>query len=280
MIELLRRRWKLVAVALVAILILPSFVSGVVGGGESIRLAANAPKKAEAMSLLVAIEPGLLGSCSGEAELEIEYQGIPVLPGHLQAIPVEGCEITTEIPYNEFARGNGQYLLRVTYDDHVVEERVFIEKYVNWVYVRAFDEKEQERTRIDVAFDILKAKPLTSSIFATGSLELTVRWTECLDDGLPEIPVVSENLSGPECDANGQLAFYGEIPVDNRASTHIYIPWDSLETKGDDGQAEEGWYNVTATFHNDAAKANYNVPQDPSVYQEDPPGNWFEVDRG
>lgn len=277
MLELLRRRWKLVALGLVALLLLPSLVSGVVGGGEDLRIASNAPKKAEAMSLLVAIDPGLLGTCSGQAELEIEYHGIPVLPGHLSKIPVDGCKVTTEIPYSAFVRANGQYLLRVTYDDMVVEERVFIEKYVNWVYVRAFDEEDNRRTRIDVAFDTQKAQPLASSIFATGTLELTVRWEDCQDDGLPTLPL---NLTPEDCQANDQLAFYGEIPVDNRASTHIFIPWDSLETKSEDGETREGWYNVTATFHNDAAKANYNVPQDPSVYKEDPPGNWFEVDRG
>lgn len=277
MMDVLKDRWKMVAVALVAILVLPSLVSGTIGGGQDLRLAANAPKKGQAMSLLVAIDAGFLGTCSGEAELEIERQGIPQLPGHLRKLPVEDCKVTAEIPYNTFVRANGQHLVRVTYDDMVAEERVFIEKHVNWVYLRAFDEKDDHRTRIDVAFDTQKAQPLTSSTFATGTLELTVRWEECSDSGLPRLPL---NLTPDDCRASNQLAFYGEIPVDNRASTHIFIPWDSLETKGDDGEAEEGWYNVTATFHNDAAKANYNVPQDPSVYREDPPGNWFEVDRG
>lgn len=271
------RRHKLLLFGAVAAMLVLPVLTTAVGGAPEMFLAANAPQQGEHLTVLLGIDPGLRGTCEGEAEVEIELSGIIVYPAVFTKVPVGNCQGSASIPYHRFVEDNAQYLVRARFGELESETFVFIEKYVHWVFVRAFPEHEQQRVRVDVALDSVRGKPLSSGIFATGTLVLDVRWERCTDRiplGLP----VPEALDPNRCPAEGDLVFHSEVPIHDRASTHVYIPYESLESeKFEDDRAQNGWYNVTATFHNDAAKGNYNVPMDPTVYQEEPPGNWFEV---
>ncbi len=243
-------------------------------GGQDLHVAANAPKKGDTMSVLVTGDTNLLGSCNGEATVE-------VLKGDFKAytatrnVEMDGCEGVVEVPYSEFASENGIYTVQATYGDQTATTDVEVDKVVNWVYLRAFPNEDEQRTRVDVSLESSQGSPLASSIFGAGTLELDIRWEECTQQTIGFL------ITDPrdDCQATQSSVFYEEIPVEHEASTHVIIPWENLEADQDgDGNPEEGWYNVTATFHNDLALANSNVPMDPTLFNEDPPATWFEVE--
>lgn len=269
---LARHRRKLLVLA--GILLVTPMALQAVGGEEKLVVAANAHQRNDAMSVLVSTERGLISHCSGDATVEVSFQGITVYSGVFGKVDMSGCQGTLEIPYSKFASSNGLYLVEATYDGKTAQTRVDVQKVVNWVLVRSFPQEDEERTRIDVAFNQVLGRPLTSSIFSSGTLVLDVSFERCSQDSpLDQLPVTPPQ---EDCRARSENVFHAEIPVDSEASTHVFLPWENLA--GEDGsQAEEGWYNVTATFHNDEARGNSNVPMDPTVYNEDPPGNWFEV---
>lgn len=271
-----REHWKKLAIAAAAVLLLPA-ASNAVRGGDDLVLAANAPQHGESMRVVLGAKGGWIGGCSGEAEVEIRHDDWIAYPRSRGAFEMDGCRGAIDIPYREFASQNGVYLVEATFDGKSTTTRVMVEKVVNWVYVRAFDEPNEERTRIDVAFDRAIGQPLTSSVFSSGTLVLDIVYEECT----PEETIPLEELTGgSSCtEATGDNVFHAEIPVEDRASAVVFIPWENLDEDNDeDEQATEGWYNVTATYHNDEARSNDNVPMDPTVYDEDPPGNWFKVD--
>lgn len=275
-VELLREHWGKLAVGVVALLVLGPAASSAMTTGDELIVAANAPRHGETMSITVASKGGLLGGCDGEATVEVLKDDIIEYSSTLGTFEVSGCRGSFSIPYAQFADENGQYLVRAHFDGKTAETRVTVEKVVNWVYVRSFEQREDERTRIDVAFDRAQGQPLTSSVFSSGTLVVDITWERCSRQDTVER--IQDLVSQERCSATGDNVFHAEIPVEDRASTHIFIPWENLDQDDDeDGEAKEGWYNVTATYHNDEAQSNNNVPMDPTVYNEDPPGNWFEV---
>lgn len=275
-----RKAWL---VALLAIVLLLPVANGIVGGGSKLFLVANAPEADDGMFVSITRDPGIFGSCGETATVEVlrEQSNVPepvtVFPGLLGKVEMDGCEGQLKIPYDRFADKNTQYIVHATYDGHDAETRIFVNKVVNWVYVRTFNEPEHERVRVEMALDRIKAKPLESSIFSSGTLEIDIRFEQCANP-LVQLPI---SLGTETCnDDVSRSVLYEEIPVNQSAALQVLIPWQALEgaDQDGDGNPEDGWYNVTATFHNDEAKGNKNVPQDPSTFQEDPPGNWFEVD--
>lgn len=276
LVAFLHAHWGKLALGAALVLLLPAGSSAF--GDERLHVVANAPKRGAAMHVLVSAGSELIGTCGGEAEVEVLRQGFIMYSSSLATVDMTGCKGSIEIPYNRFASVNGPYKVKVTYDGKTATTRVDVQKVVNWVYVRSFPNKDEHRTRVDVALDAAKAKPLTSSIFATGTLVLDITWEQCKDEGIGGLPVTPPQ---DRCKASENNVFHAEIPVDSKASTHVIIPWENLgsDTESDnDDRPQEGYYNVTATFHNDVAKGNDNVPMDPTVYREDPPGNWFKVD--
>lgn len=274
--DFLRDHGRKLAIAAGIALLLPIGFNSVTSDGE-LQVAANAPREGEAMTVHVSAPGNLLGVCSGDAEIEVVRGDFIVYSSALGRVGLDGCSGSLEIPYKRFASANGPYQVVATYDGETAQTRVDVEKVVNWVYVRSFTQEEQERTRIDVALDSVRGRPLSSSVFASGTLVLDVYWEECEDEGTLEDILTATQ----DCQAQHDHVFHAEIPIDSRASTHVFLPWDNLDSDAgtdNDDKPPDGWYNVTATFHNDVAKGNDNVPMDPTVFQEDPPGNWFEVD--
>lgn len=260
------------ALAALAILAMPT--SGKILGGSDLEVSATAPEKADGLSVAVSADSGLLGACPDEAELEIRRGDFIVYPKQLGEVDMDGCSGTAHIPYERFASQNGRYTVEVDYGDQTTQTDVSVRKVVNWVYVRAFPNEDEERTRFDVAFDITRGQPLTSSVFTSGTLQMEIRFEECAEQGLEESLLEQDDT----CNARSDVVFRTKIPIEQEASTHVIVPWQELDAdQNGDGQPEEGAYNVTATFHSDVAKANNNVPLDPTVYNEDPPATWFEV---
>lgn len=258
-------------VLLVALVLLAPGLGSTLAGTSDLRVVANAPEKADAMTVDVSAASGLLGGCGGEADVDLRYKGRLVYGGDLANAPMDGCDGHVEIPYDRFASANGPHTVHVTYDGMETSTVVDVRKVVNWVYLRAFPNETAERTRIGVALNTAQAQPLSSGVFTSGTLELDILFEECTGD---EITNLLEDSSS--CQANGRSVFFGEVPVDQSATTHVIVPWENLGEEGED--PEEGWYNVTATFHNDEARANRNVPMDPTLFNEDPPATWFEVE--
>lgn len=266
-----KAHWRKLAVVLAVVLIVPPTMSGLTGTDQLI-VSAVAPEKGDTMTVSIAAKQNLLSKCSGSATVEVLKGEIIVFSEIFGDVPMDGCRGSIDIPYDKFADRNGQYTVRVNYDGIVSEERVQVNKVVNWVLVRAFPDDENQRTRIDVAFDAIKGQPLSSGIFSSGTLILEIRWETCEQD-----PIDRLLSGGEECTAHRNVVWSAEIPIEDEASTHVFVPWESLAGEDED-EPHEGYYNVTATYHNEEAKANFNVPMDPTVYREDPPGNWFEVD--
>lgn len=269
---------KKIAVAAVALVLLAPTVNGIVGGGKTTFLAVQAPEAAGNATVFVGQEPGLLGSCPDDAEVEIERNGITVFPSVLGEIELDDCKGSIDIPYRRFASANGQYIARAHLDEDTVETRFSVEKVVNWVYIRSFPNETAERTRVEVALATAKAQPIRSSVFTSGELVLDVYWESCDSEGPLGTGLGVTNRT-QDCQAAHDNVFHGTVPLNTTAVTNVILPWDNFQSdKFDDGRPEEGHYNVTATFHNTEARANENVPMDPTVYREDPPGNWFEVE--
>jgi len=275
--ERLRRHAKKLAIGIVAlVLLLPTF-GGAVGGGESFFVAVEAPESGDGITILIQKDPGLVGGCEDEADVEILKDDIIVYPSVLGQVEVEDCEGTLEIPYQRFAGENGQYQVEVTMGEDEAQTRFSVEKVVNWVYIRSFPNETEERTRIEVALAQSKAQPLSSSVFTSGELVLDVYWEDCDRQGPlgTGLGVANETQ---ECQAQHDNVFHGTVPLNTTAVTNVIVPWDNFESqKYEEDRPAEGSYNVTATFHNAEARGNENVPMDPTVYREDPPGNWFEV---
>ncbi|MDX1612329.1 MAG: hypothetical protein R3185_08160, partial [Candidatus Thermoplasmatota archaeon] len=248
-LERLRARWKLIAIATGALLLLlPVLGAGVIGPETELQVNANAPQRSDALHINVGLTQGLTSDCDGTAQVEVLYEGIIAYPRVLGDVPIRDCKGTLEIPYAKFAASNGLYEVRAYYDGMEAETRVLVEKVVNWVYVRSFAEPEQERVRVDVALDTIRSQPLSSSVFASGTLVLDIVWEQCTNDGPLGIGLPDPTQ---ECQAQGDNVFHAEVPITSRASAIIFIPWKSLESPKFDGEdPEEGWYNVTAVFHN------------------------------
>lgn len=269
---------KKIAAGAVGFLLLLPLVNGAVGGGESFFVTVKAPQADDGITVWAGKDPGLIGSCPDEARAEISKDGQVVYPNVFGRMDVEDCQGSIDVPYHKFAHENGDYQLLVSMDSDTAETRFLVEKVVNWVYIRSFPNASEERTRVEVALARTQAQPIQSAVFTSGELVLNVYWEECseegpVDDGLGILEQTRD------CRADHDHVLGERIPLNTTAVTNVIIPWGSLESpKFDDSGPNEGWYNVTATFHNEEAKANKNVPMDPTVFNEDPSGNWFEVD--
>lgn len=266
-------RFKVLA-TIAAIVLLPPVASTLTGSDE-LDVVANA-QPGEAMTVAVQTDRGLLSDCGGEAEVTIIRDGIHVYTGPLANVPMDGCEGEAEIPYRLFVDRNAPYDVNVEYEDRSATTHVTIDKIVNWVYVRAFNDEDEEQTRIEFALSKAQAQPLTSGVITTGRLDVDIRFERCSETNIEDL--LSDVTGDPACPTTeGRHVYYTEVPVEDRAASYVTIPWDALDPNGED-EPQEGWYNVTATFHNDQALANKNVPMDPTVYNEDPPAPWFEVE--
>lgn len=267
-------RLKAIAVLLAIVLFPP--VASTLTGGDELDVVANAPDQGETMTVSVQADGGLLSGCEGDAEVTIIRDGIHVYAGPLSNVPMDGCRGQAEIPYRLFVDRNAPYELHVEYGEQTAETRVTVEKVVNWVYVRTFNDEENEQARIEFALSKARAQPLTSGVITTGRLSVDVTFERCSENDIDAL--LGDVTGDPSCPmAEGQSVFYTEVPVEDRAASHLVLPWDALDPD-EEGDPQEGWYNVTATFHNDEALANKNVPMDPTVYNEDPPAPWFEVE--
>lgn len=268
---------KKLAVAAVALVLLVPVGMGV-GGEKTTFVAVEAPQAEGNVTVFVGQEPGLVGGCPSTAEVEILRDGITVYPSVLGEIELDDCQGSIDIPYRRFASSNGQYVAHVSVGDRTAETRFTVEKVVDWVYIRSFPNETAERTRVEVALSRTKAQPIHSSVWTSGELVLDVYWETCEDDG-PLGTGLDLGNETRECQADHDNVFHGSVPLNTTAVTHVIVPWDNLESdKFDEDRPAEGRYNVTATFHNAEAKGNRNVPMDPTVFREDPPGNWFEVE--
>lgn len=265
---------KVVAGAVAAVLIVPVLGSAL-GGGESFFIGVTAPGADDEITVFVGNDPGLVGGCPDEAHVEIQRDGRTVYPSVLGQIDLEDCQGSIDIPYRRFADRNGYYELTARMGDNVGETGFNVEKVVNWVYIRSFPNGTAERTRVEVGLARAQAQPIHSSVFTSGDLVLDVYWEDCSQRGALGFGLLKDT---EDCRADHDHVFHEEIPLNTTAVTNVILPWDNFESsKFDSENPDEGWYNVTATFHNAEAKGNRNVPMDPTVFDEDPSGNWFEV---
>jgi hypothetical protein len=266
------------AVAAAGLLVLVPSVDGIVGGPDATYVTVEASESSDSVTVFAGKERGLLGGCPDQAQVQLRQDDFVVYPGVLGKIELDDCRGQIDIPYRSFASVNGPYQAKVQIGDETLETGFTIEKVVNWVYVRSFPNETAERTRIEVALAQTQAQPIRSSVFTSGELVLDVWWESCEQQGPLGTGLGLDNQT-QDCQANHDNVFHGAVPLNNTAVTNVIVPWDNLESeKYEENRPAEGSYNVTATFHNLEAKGNKNVPMDPSVFREDPPGNWFEVD--
>jgi hypothetical protein len=269
---------KKLAVAALALVLLVPTVDAVLGGPDTSYVTVEAPENAEAITVSTGTQQSLLGGCPDKAEVTIYRDDLVVYPRALGQVDLDGCTGQIDIPYRQFASINGPHRAEVTIGDETMATTFDVEKIVNWVYVRSFPNQTQERTRVEVALAQAQAQPIRSSVFTSGELVLDVYWESCARNGPLGTGMGIEDQT-QECEADHDNVFHGTVPLNTTAVTNVIIPWDNFESpKFDEERPEEGSYNVTATFHNVEAKGNKNVPMDPTIYREDPPGNWFEVD--
>lgn len=269
---------KLPLAALAAFGLFVTQFGAAVGGGSQSYVAVNAPENSESIQVFAGQSGTPFTECPDQASVEIVKDGFTVFSNVLGQFEIEDCKGSIEIPYNRFARENGPYTAIVEMDGETLETPFSVSKIANWVFVRSAGNADAERTEVSIGLARAQAQPLQSAVFASGDLVIDIYWEECDEDGsaLSVLPTNDET-----CKADRQNVFHATLDWNRTANTNVIIPWENLENPTQDGEdAPEGSYNLTATFHNDEALANDNVPMDPTVFNRDPPGNWFEVDRG
>jgi len=75
---------------------------------------------------------------------------------------------------------------------------------------------------------------------------------------------------GEDCHAEPEPRFTRTLEVSGADSfTRLLIPLGDIQRS----DRNHGYYSVEATFHNDQASGNNNVPLDPALAQPDPPTN-------
>jgi hypothetical protein len=274
---IVEHKLKLGVAAALTLLVPP--MGGAVGGGSQAYVAVNAAENAAAITVVAGQTTTPFSECPDEASVEILKDGFTVYSPILGEFELdENCQGSIDVPYEQFASENGDYTAKIEMGSDTYETVFRVNKIANWVFVRAQSDAQNERTKVSVALSKAQSQPLQSAVFTSGELVLDVYWEDC-EDERSTVPGPLPTSDG-SCQANGQNVFHATVHWNRTANTNLIIPWDNFENPTRNGdKPPEGQYNVTATFHNDEALANDNVPMDPTVFDRDPPGNWFEVDR-
>lgn len=242
---------------LAAGLVVAPALAGCIGGGETLIVVANAPRLANGMSIAVAVPRGLFGPAEGFASFIVSYQGRAVYPfGGVLGAPVfiqEG-KGAAFVPYADFVVDNGDYVVAVEFQGREASARVPVEKWVNWVYVLSY--VRNETLVADIVLETSSGSP-GQRVFAAGQLDLEVRYR------------------GEEGEAN-EMRLARVLRTDGRDDfVRVGIPLGDLERSG---QRNRGFYSVEATFHNDEANGNKQVPMDPALANSTPPANWVYLE--
>lgn len=243
--------------ALAVLVLLPGLLSGCLGGAgqPDLVVVASAPRIANGMTIAVGVPRTLFEDGEGIATYVISHGGAVLYPpGGVGAfIQLAEGRGSAFVPYQNFVVGNGEYEVTVHYKDRSALVRASVEKWVQFVYV--FPYQRNETIVADVVLEGGSGEP-NYRIFAAGQLNLQVRYR-------------GENMTEDEMRLTRVLRHEG---LD--AYIRVTIPFDDLEQR----QRNRGYYSVEATFHNEQANGNNNVPLDPALAQADPPTNYVYLE--
>jgi hypothetical protein len=177
----------------------------------------------------------------------------PVAGGPGAPVLIEGWRGTATIRYADFVVENARYDVTVEWNGQRSTTQVDVWKWVNWMWV--FPYVRNTTLVAEIVLEDGLGTP-ASAVFASGQLHAEVRYRG-RDGSVNEVRMIANR------------AVSGQQPVER-----IQFPLDRVTRTGN---ASEGYFSVEATFHNDQALGNNNVPMDPTLAAANPPTNWVYV---
>lgn len=234
----------LAAVAVVAL------ASGCLGGfSPDLIVAASAPITSDGVTVFASTPDA---DDSGQASYRIERAGKAVYPpgGIGGIVPMSGGKGSVFVPYQRFVEANGPHDLVVTFDGDEARTTFQVEKWVEYVYLHPY--YKNGRPFVDLQLSKGIGGSPDDRIITRGDLILEV---------------AHRGLDGRLRQPSGVIR---QQTPDDATFTRIEVPKDVL----DNGP---GYYSFEATFHNDEAKGNSGVGNDPTLAQRTPPWNWLYV---
>ncbi len=230
----------------------PAF-SGCLGAGaaQELGVVASSPRQGGGLTLGV-MKAGLIGKGpSGQADFEIRYDGTRVYPplpfgASFQVENGRGIEF---VPYNVFVVGNGKYEVVVRFNGEESSITTNVEKWVEYVYLHPYD--RGSKVVVDLQLSTSRGGAPTDRVIAVGDLRIDIRYRGA--DGNSDEYITSIRTSTPE----------------DETFTRIDVPKGRF--------TRPGYYSFDAVFHNNQAKGNTWVGNDPSLADRNPPWNWVYV---
>lgn len=239
------RRMRVVALVLAA-----TALAGCLGGfSPDLLVSASAPITSDGITVFASTPDG---DASGQASYRIEREGRIVYPpgGLGGVVPMANGHGSVFVPYERFVEGNGPYTLVVTFDGDEARTVFQVEKWVEFVYLHPY--YKGGRAWIDLQLSKAMGGSPDDRVVSRGDLIIQVDY---------------RGLDGRVRQSSGVIR---QVTPDDATFTRIEIPRSVI----DDGP---GYYSFEATFHNDEAKGNTGVKNDPSLAQRSPPWNWLYV---
>jgi hypothetical protein len=242
-----------------ALLLLALGLSGCLGGSAdpgSMVVVASAPRLANGMTIAVGVPRGLFEDGEGVANYAISHGGEVLYPpgGVGGFISLSQGRGSAFVPYSNFVVGNGEYEVTVTYKERSAMVRAAVDKWVNFVYV--FPYLRNDTVVVDVVLERVSGQP-NDRMFAAGQLSVQMRYRG--ENGTAE----------PEMRWTKSFRHEGQ-----ETFIRFAIPLEDITRSS----RNRGFYSVEATFHNEQANGNNNVPLDPALEDPDPPTNWIYLE--
>lgn len=257
-VELSRRSVRPLAVLLLFLLALP-YAAGLLGpsGPANMVVVASAPRLSNGLTIAVGVPRTVFEDGEGNAFYVISRQGQALYPpggvigGVIAMAEGRGSAF---VPYENFVVGNGEYEVEVSFKDKRALARTSVDKWVNYVYV--FPYLRNDTVVADIVLEHTSGMP-NDRIFTSGQLNVRL------------------NYRGEDGAAEPEPRFTTTLEVSGVESfTRLTIPLDDIQRT----DRNRGYYSVEATFHNDQASGNNNVPLDPALEQANPPTNYVYLE--
>ncbi|MGQ0534597.1 MAG: hypothetical protein ACT4PT_00800 [Methanobacteriota archaeon] len=260
------------APTVVLLLVLPA-VAGCIGPDDQLHVAVSAPRLGDSATVDVVVTRGAPWSGGdGKVSLVIEKDGARLYPrGFEVSFPIERGRGTLALPYGHFVVDNGVYTARVTQGDISAETTFEVRKWVNYLYVRPLDDREESAVRIEFALEQAAGDPTVNPVITSGIVDLQIMFerNEAPAGPVPVLPI------GAPANESRKLVHVDSFRVDDKAIFAHVVSYAKFSRDVQNGDV----YNVTALFHNAEVRTNANVPLDPTLASTDPPRNWVKVQR-
>ncbi len=226
-------------------------LAGCLDLGDDLGLIASSPRQAGGLTVALSKSAVVGSGPSGKAELEILYEGKRVYPplSFGDSFQVEDGRGIAFVPYSVFVVGNGFYDVRVRFNGEETTARTSIEKWVEYVYLHPY--VRGAKVIVDLQLSTARGGAPTDRVIAEGDLRLDIRYRGADGRGNEYIKSVRTTTS----------------PDDT--FTRVDIPKSTFQ--------KPGYYSIDAVFHNNQAKGNTWVVNDPTLQDRSPPWNWVYV---